>query len=461
MKLRTLFLIGLCLCASLRTMAQAEFSLPAYTKFKLKNGLQVYLMEQHEVPLISVSLSFPAGAIYDGDQLGLANLTAQALRLGTATYTKQQIDEQIDFMGAQLTTAASLEHARIFGQCATKDQDTFWRILEEVVEKPSFDKTEFDKAQTRLQQVRVQDKESPRDVIGDYWNAWIYAGHPYANPSDGAENTIGKIGLEEVKAFYKSRYTAEGSAIAIVGDFKTADMKGRITKLLGDWTTGKPATRLEKAPTQDYKTAKVLLVNKEDSHESRFFIGGKGVPRNHPDYVPIQVVNTILGGRFTSWLNTELRINSGLSYGARSNFDCDRLSGSFYMGSFTATETTERAIDLALQVLDSLHQVGPDEATLASARNYILGGFAPEFETSMQLALLLTDFHVYGIDERSINEFRAKVMAVDLPRAKEIIKKYFPADKLQILVIGKSDMIKKGLQKYGPIQDKDIKTAGF
>lgn len=461
MSKRILFLAIALVGAQALAFAQAGFQLPKYEKVKLKNGLTLFLMEQHEVPTISFNMSFAAGSAYDGDKAGLASLTGEALRLGTAKFSKDQIDEQIDFLGATLDIASGNEFATIYGEFAAKDQDKVWPILQDMLKAPRFDATELEKARSRKVQNLIQAKDSPREVIGDYWNAFMYPGHPYGNPSAGDEKSVAQIQVADVQAFFKAHYTAANAAIAVVGDFKAADMKARITQLLGDWKTEKPAAAVAKLPAQDYAKARVLLVNKDDSHESRFFIGGKGVPRNHPDYVAIQVINTILGGRFTSWLNTELRINSGLSYGARSSFDYRRLTGTFYVGSFTATETTDRAMRLAVQVLDSLHRVGPDEATLASARNYILGGFAPDFETSSQLAGLLTDFHNYGIDEAAINGFRAQVMAVDLARAKEIIRKYFPKDQLQILVVGRGADIRAALQKMGAFSEKDIRDAGY
>jgi predicted Zn-dependent peptidase len=461
MSKRSIFLTLALAATQVLAFAQAGFQLPKYEKVKLKNGLTLYLMEQHEVPLISFNLTFSAGAAYDGAMPGLASITGEALRLGTAKYSKDQIDEQIDFLGATLDIATGSEFATVFGEFAAKDQDAVWPILADMVQAPRFDAAEFDKARTRKVQNLIQAKDSPREVIGDYWNGFMYPGHPYGNPTEGDEKSVAKIQVADAQAFFKAHYTAGNAAIAVVGDFKAADMKARITQLLGDWKTEKPAAAITKVPTQEYGKARVVLVNKEDSHESRFFIGGKGVPRNHPDYVAIQVINTILGGRFTSWLNTELRINSGLSYGARSNFDYRRLSGTFYVGSFTATETTERAMRMAGRVLDSLHRVGPDEATLASARNYILGGFAPDYETASQLAGLLTDFHNYGINETAINTFRDQVMAVDLARAKEIIRKYFPKDNLQVLVIGRGEDVRAALKAWGEYKEKDIRDAGY
>jgi predicted Zn-dependent peptidase len=134
-----------------------------------------------------------------------------------------------------------------------------------------------------------------------------------------------------------------------------------------------------------------------------------GIRRDNPDFVAIDVVNTVFGGRFTSWLNDELRVNSGLTYGARSGFAPLKNSGTFSISTFTATKTTEATLDKALRVLDSLHKKGIDEKTLASAKNYVKGQFPPKYETASQLAGLLTQMFWYGFDESFINNFQANV----------------------------------------------------
>jgi predicted Zn-dependent peptidase len=206
---------------------------------------------------------------------------------------------------------------------------------------------------------------------------------------------------------------------------------------------------------------RVLLVNKDDSNETRFQIGTLGVKRSNPDYVPIQVINTILGGRFTSWLNDELRVNAGLTYGARSFFRFMKDSGTFSMYSFTKTSTTIECIDLALKVLDRLHKEGIDQKTLDSAKKYIQGQFPPRYETSGRLAALLTSMFVYNFNESFIDTFQKTVEGMTLAKAKEIIAKYFPKDKLQFLLIGKASEIKEKIKKYGPVSVKEIKADGF
>jgi zinc protease len=446
---------------SLTALAQNTFKVPAHEKFRLKNGLTVYLMEQHEVPLTYVSAVFDAGAIQDNRQYGLANLTADALLFGTRKYTKEQIEEMTDYVGASLNTSAGKETAQLSMSFAVKDTDKMFDILQQVLTAPVFDKEEFDKHKQRALLQLTQQKESPRSVIGNYFNKLVFDNHAYASPTAGTPSTIEEISVDDVENFYKTYYTTDRAAIAIVGDFKTSEMKKRITALLGNWKTAESRMIKRAAPELSFDKNRVLLVNKADARETTFLIGGKGIAYNNPDYVPVMVVNTILGGRFTSWLNDALRVNSGLTYGASSRFNRYKMGGTFYISTFTKNSTTVPAIDMALNVVDSLHRTGLTEDILASAKAYVKGDFPPNYESAGALANLLTDMFVYGFDESFINTFQAKVDSLTIAQAKEIIKKYFPKENLQFVLIGKADEIRDQVKKYGVLTERDIKEEGF
>jgi predicted Zn-dependent peptidase len=337
------------------------FKVPVYQKFKLKNGLTVYLMEQHEVPLINVSAVFDAGAVQDGTRYGLANMTADALLFGSAKYTKAQLEEKSEYVGATIDSYAGKEVAKLTASFAVKDQDLLFDIIQDVLTKPTFDKAEFDKYKGRQLLQLIQQKESPRSVVGSYFNQFVFAGHPYANPITGTPAAVSAVTAADVRQFYQQNYTADRAAIAVVGDFKMAEMKKRITNLFGNWKTAAATSPKLTDPVVTFNKSRVLLVNKDDARETTFQIGGKGITQNNPDFIPVTVVNTILGGRFTSWLNDALRVNSGLTYGANSRFGTYRNSGTFAISTFTKVSTTTQAIDMALQVLDSLHRTGIDE----------------------------------------------------------------------------------------------------
>ena len=454
-------LIMFCLSVNAQTKSPA-FKVPVYEKFILPNGLTIYLMEQHEVPVISVSAILPAGAIYDGAQSGLASLTASGLQYGTKSYSKTKIEEELDFIGASLNTYASKESAGLSSKFAAKDVDKVMPILKEILVDPVFDKGEFEKERKRVLTELDQAKQSPRNVIGSYWDKFIYGDHVYGNPLTGSPATVSKFSIDDLKNFYSSNYSPKGSALAVTGDFNSAQMRTRLETLFGSWKqSGATQANLAAQTVPAIPSTRILLVNKEDARETTFLVGGLGIRRDNPDFVAIEVVNTVFGGRFTSWLNDELRVNSGLTYGANSRFTPLKNSGTFAISTFTANKTTEATIDKALQVLDSLHKKGFNEKTLASAKNYVKGQFPPRYETAGQLAGLLTQMFWYGFDESFINNFEKNVDGLTAVKSKEIINKYFPKEKLQFVVIGKTEEIKKIAEKYGPVVTKEIKADGF
>jgi len=435
-----------------------SFKVPPYEKFKLPNGLTIYLMEQHDVPVINVSAVLPAGAIYDGDKGGLASLTATALKHGTKNFPKVNLDEELDFIGASVYTYASKESSGLSAKFASKDKEEVLAIIKDLLMEPVFDQSEFDKEKQRLLVSLEQQKERPGSVIGSYFDKLLYGDHVYGNIIQGKISTVNPLTTTDLKNFYKENYRPDGSAISIVGDFSTKEMKAMLTSLFSGWKKGtKAQPNLASKPITKPTGNNVLLVNKDDAKETTFYIGAPGVSRNNTDYVAIEVVNTLFGGRFTSMLNDELRVNSGLTYGARSSFSALKNGGSFVISTFTANKTTEPAIDKTLEVLKKLHSNGIDEQSLTSAKNYVKGQFPPRYETSGQLASLMTQMFWYNFDESFINNFEKNVDGLNLDKAKEIIAKYFPKDKLQIVLVGKSSEIKKIAEKYGKVTEVQIK----
>lgn len=448
--------------AGLVAMAQSgQFKVPKYEVFKMKNGLTVYLMEQHEVPLVYATYVNRCGSVLDDKKPGLAAFTADALLYGAGGKTRLQIEEAFDSKGAQISTGAGKESAEVSVSFYKDDAKEFLGLLADVLIRPGFDPAEFENEQARAVALLEQAKESPRQVIGEYYDKFLFGSHPYGNSLHGTVSSVKGLTRDDLVKFHQN-YSPDLSAIAVVGDFDSAEMKKILTAIFGEWKANKSAvTPNFKAPVINDGKARVLLVDKDDSRETTFYIGGKGIRRDNPDYVAVQVINTILGGRFTSWLNDELRVNSGLTYGARSSFRMERLSGTFAISSFTKTSTTVEAIDLALEVMDRLHKKGLDAETLESAKNYIKGSFPPKYETSGDLASLLVNMYLYGYTDQFINDFEKNVNAVTLEKSKEIIAKYFPKDNYQFLLIGKASEIKDKVSKYGTVTVKDIKAEGF
>ena len=450
--------IVLLFCAGSLSITAQGYQIPKYQQFKLPNGLTIYLMEQKEVPVISLSMVIAAGAIYDGNKAGLASLTATALKHGTVSYSRAALDEALDFMGASISTFASKESSGIAAKFASKEKEKVLTMIKEVVMNPTFDGTEFEKEKKKLLTNLEQQKESPRFVMAAYFDKFMFSSHVYGNIIQGKKSTVNDLTVNDVKTFYKANYLPEGSAMAVVGDFNSNEIKALLTKLFAGWKKGNNTSESLASKPIAYATGNnVLLINKDDARETTFYVGAPGISRNNPDYIAIDVINTLFGGRFTSMLNDELRVNTGLTYGAGSRFSALKNGGTFIISTFTANKTTEAAIDKTLEVLNNLHKNGIDEAGLASAKNYVKGQFPSRYETAAQLAGLMTQMFWYGFNESFINNFEKNVDGLTLEKAKKIIAMYFPKDKLQLVLVGKASEIRGIVAKYGKVTEVQIK----
>jgi zinc protease len=456
----------ICLLAGLAIPAAGQgvgaLKLPPCKSVKLKNGMTVLLMEQHEVPLISFHAVIRAGGVADpAGKEGIASVTAGLLRKGTTTRSADQISEALDFLGGQLGANAGPDSSSVSAEFVKKDLAKGLDLLTDVMMNPVFPQDETSKmVKQRLDGIKSA-KDQAQGVIGQYYNAYLFGAHPYARPVGGDEASLAAIARDDVVKFYEANYVPGNTILAVVGDFQTSEMEKILTDRFSAWA-GK-SVAAQKIPDPAPATGKrLLLVDKPDSTQTFFRIGNVGVSRTNPDRVGIQVVNTLFGGRFTSWLSTELRIKNGLTYGAGSFFDERMARGAFGISSFTPNATTVRCIDLALEQLKRLHEKGLTEEELKSAKAYIKGQFPPSIETSDQLANLVATLQFYGLDDSEINGFNAKIDAMTLADAKRIVQQYFPMDNLVFVLIGKASEIGEAVKKYAPKVDTvSISAPGF
>lgn len=462
-------LITLCLCAfvfttTLWSAEDTSVKLPPFSRFKLKSGMTLLLMEQHEVPIISFHMIVKdAGSIGDPKgKEGLASLTAELLRKGTHTRTADQISSDLDFIGGDLDITASTDFASGSAEFLKKDISQGLSLLSDVLLNPLFPEDEV----TKLVKQRIDGIKAAKDrvsaVMGRYFYAYLYGQHPYARPVGGDERSLPTITRRDIQKFYEERYIPENVILAVVGDFAAAEIRTLLERRFDFWASGMAIKKDAAPPLPSVKGKRLLLVDKPDSTQTYFYIGNVGIARTNPDRVAVALVNTLFGGRFTSKLNTALRVDSGLTYGANSIFDQRMLPGPFIITTYTRNATTEKAMDMALEVLSSFHKNGITQAELDSAKAYLKGQFPPSIETTDKLASIITRLEFYGLDESDINSYYAKVGAMTLADARRIIDRYFPKDDLVFLVIGKASEIEPIVKKYASAVDrKSISQPGF
>jgi zinc protease len=456
-----LLTLALTLAASAVDTAPS-LKLPPYKKVKLKNGITLLLVERHTVPLIGFHLIVKAGGTGDAaGKDGTASITANLLRKGTKTRTGDQFSQELDFIGGQFNAGASYDFTTISAQIMKKDIDKGLDLLTDVLMNPTFPQDEFAKLMKQRADGLKASKDQAQAVLGTYFNSYLFGGHPYGRPTGGDENTLAAITRDDVLKFYQSYYTPGNTILAVAGDFSTPEMEKLITQKFEAWPVRTSPAITVPQPAA-FTGKKLLLIDKPDSTQTYFEIGNVGIARTNADRVYLNVVNTLFGGRFTSMLNSELRIKTGLTYGAGSRFDQRKMPGPFFISTYTKNATTVEAIDKTLEILKQVQEKGVTDEQLKSAKSYIQGQFPPELETAGQLAGVVADLEFYGLDRNDIDGLYARINAMTLADAQRVIKQYYPTDNLVFVIIGKASEIGEQVRKYAPKEDTlKITDPGF
>ena len=314
------------------------------------------LSEKPEVPLVSVTAILRGGARVDpAGRSGLANLLAALLEKGAGDRDAAQFAETIGASGGMLTSRADLETISVRGNFLAGDADLMVGLLADMLLRPGLDEAEFEKLRERsINFIRAAKDTNLNALLPIYGQAFLFGAHPYGNPVSGSETTLAAINHEDVLDFYEQQLGGDRLIIAVTGDFDTAAMTAKLTAAFGDWRPAAAALP-EVAPAAPQDGRRVLLVDKPGATQTYFWLGNVGVARDYEKRAALDIANTVFGGRYTSMLNTELRMKSGLTYGAHSQLTRASQPGSIAITSFTPTESTVVAIDMALDVLGQLH----------------------------------------------------------------------------------------------------------
>lgn len=452
------------LLMSLPFSAPAQVRLPEYTREQLPNGATLILLPRHDVPLASVRAVFRGGAeIEPAGMNGITAVTVEAMRRGAGKRSAAQVDLDLDFLGASLSSGTNRQSAFFSLEFLSKTAPEAMAILGDILTQPAFPEEEIRKVLAQTADRVRSFKDNPAAAVGLYFNGFFYPpGHPYRHSGGADELSVARINREEIQKHYRRMATGKNLIFVAAGDFdpkQFAPLARRIAEALPPGDALPPAA----VPDVRLERARVLLVDKPDATQTYFRIGMPGIHRRHPDRPALLVANTLFGGRFTSLLNDALRVNAGLTYGANSILDLDRLTGAIAIHSFTPTATTVKAIDLALEVLRRFAAQGVSQEQLDSARAYIKGNFPTDrLETSDQLCSILADLEIFGLGRSDIDGFFPQLDALTVETVNAAIRRRFTAENLQFCLIGNASAIEKQVAKYGgAMKVVSIKAEGF
>lgn len=435
-----------------------------YTKRVLSNGMTVYLLEQRELPIVSFTVMVATGSISDPPgKEGLASVATELLWRGTRARSAEDISYQLDYVGADLSQFVDLEYSGHGVQFLAKDREPVLALVVDCLSGATFPKKELALSLKQRVASLVRSKDDPSQLVDEYLYAFLFRDHPYGRPSDGDERSLERISQSDLVRFYQEHYFPENLTLSVVGDFESNDMFEALEKVFSSWQAKKNAggRKIVETP-QPVKKTKLLLVNKRDSPEAFFMVGSVGVSFSNPDRFGLEVVNTALGGKFTSALNKVLRVDFGLTYGVGSAFRRYQQPGPFLVSSSAKTESTVTALLLTLETLKKFRKQGVSAEQLQAAKAYLMGQFPLRFETIDSLGQAMSTLHYYGVSPSDLNSYLGRFQAVTIAEAQRLAAQYLSEEQVAIVVIGNADQLKPELEKiWSNIELKDIKSPGF
>jgi zinc protease len=429
---------------------ERPFNFPAYTTTKLENGLTVFVVEDHRQPVVAATLMLPGAgsSAHPAKLAGLAAMTAALLRQGTSTRSAQQIAESIDRVGGSLSASASSDSTQASVTVLTSSLDVGFELLADVVQRPAFAADEIERWRKQTLsglQVAYRDPEYLRDAVGE---RVAYGEHPYAYPTDGFPETVRALTRDNAITFHKERYTPAAAYLAIAGDITPDAGSALARKYFGAWKGAEVKVATAPAPS---KQRRVVVVDQPDAVQTQFAMIGAGVPRNHPDWLALSVANQILGGSFNSRLNLRLRAKEGLTYGARSAIESNRLAGLWNTTSFTRTEETANAMKVMLEVINDFRKNPATPAELAEATSYLSGVFAIQSETASAVAGRVLTSALHGLPADYWQTYRDRVKKISSADVSGAVERHVAPDQLAIVAVGNASGFAKSLESLGTV----------
>jgi len=432
--------------------------LPAVQTQTLPNGLQLDVVEMHKVPVVDVTLLVRAGAARDPqDMPGLATFTANMLDEGAGVRSALAVAEEVDFLGASLSTNAGLENASVRLHCTKARLAQALDLMADVALRPAFADSEVTRQRELRKTAILQLRDQPTAMAPLAFAAIVYGAHPYGHPQQGNDASTAALDREQVARFYSQHYRPGNADLLVVGDVTAAEARKLVEERFGPWAKGDvPAPPVAEPPAAAPRT--FYIVDKSGAPQSVILIGHVGVSRSTPDYYPLRVLNTILGGSFTSRLNQNLRETHGYTYGARSAFDMYRMAGPFRASASVQTAKTDSAMIEFFKELRGIRDQAVPAAELAKAKAYIALGLPAEFETTQGAAGMFLELLGNDLPLDSYDTFIQKVNAVTAEDVQRVAQRYIQPDNFAVVVVGDRSQIEPTLKALneGPIELRDL-----
>lgn len=431
-----------------------KLSFPAYTEMKMKNGLEVVVVEHHEQPVASIWLAIKAGSVLDPEgKSSLASYTAALINKGTKDKDSKKLSEWIESIGGTFSATANEDETVLTISVLSEYLPTAYQYLADVILNPTFPEDEFKEEQKRAK-TNIEFEKSDPDVMADHhFSEVVYGNHPYAvHPTS---ESVEAVTRDDIAAFHKKNYVANNALLFVVGDVKKGDVKGDVQKYLGAWQTGTPDVA-NYAPSPERTAQNIAIYHRPGSVQTNMVVGELGLKPTDPDWPAVAVGNRILGGGPNGRLFMDLREKHGWTYGAYSSFTKEKDRGLFSADASCRTEVTDSALTAMIANIKRIATEPVTDAELEGAKSYLVGNFPTTIETPSQIAAQIGQVKLLGLDKTYLENYRKLVSMVTKEDVEAAMKKHLQPDQMAIVLVGDATAIRDKVAPIASVAVYDI-----
>jgi len=434
-----------------------DIEIPKVERVTLANGMRLFLVEDHELPLISVSARIRVGSIYEpADKIGLASITGTVMRTGGTTgKTGDELDEQLERIAASVETSIALNSGSASMSVLKEDVDTGLAILADVLMNPAFRQDKIMLAKIRYRSAIARRNDNVNAIASREYRKLIYGPNSiYARHTEYA--TIDNISRDDLIAFHKKFYWPNNMMLGVSGDFDTSQMIKKIEKAFEGWE--KAEVQLPEVPEVRYQfRTTVNAIRKEDINQSNIFLGHIGGLMNDPDYFALVVMNRILGEGFTGRLFKNVRSRKGLAYSVFGLYSANyNFPGVLYVGCQTKSKSTVQAIRAMIEEVKKMTASEVTDEELALAKESFLNSFVFNFDSKGEIVGRLMVYEYFGYPPDFLQKTKANIEKVTKADVLRVARKHLRPDKMQILAVGRPQDFDEPLSVFGPVHEIDI-----
>ena len=437
---------------------------PPYQLKTLANGLQTLVVLHHEQPSVSFRLLIRAGAMQEPEaKPGVASFVASLLNQGTTTKDAGQIATLVDSAGGVIAVGSGNELSYISGAVIKDQTDLMLGIASDIVQHPSFAPDEIDRQRRQMLSSLQVSYDDPDYLAGLVFDRLVFGFHPYGRPNEGTPESITKITRDDLVAFHKAWFVPNNSLLAIVGDLTADEAFAAAEKAFGSWA--KRDVPVIKPIEPPPPTQRIVVVDRPGSAQTEIRVGHIGVPRTHPDYLPLDLAVRILGGEGANRLFGVLRSERGLTYGASAEFHTYKSSGDIVAETDTRSSATGQSLRLMVEEFWRLQRETVSQSELTGAQEFLAGNFPLTIESPAAIAQQVLAHLFYGLDLSEIETYRDRVVKATPADIQRVAKQFLKPDKLSIVLVGDASVFADQLKENGfgeferiPLSQLDISS---